>query len=117
MDTQEAIIIFDALSQETRLSAFRLLVKAGRKGLAAGEISEKLGTPHNTMSFHLSHLANAGIVSAQRQGRSKIYSVNFEAMSGFISFIVKDCCSDDIASVKESDKRGCSIIELTNCCE
>ena len=55
-------MIFDALSQETRLRAFRLLVEAGSDGLAAGAISEALGTPHNTLSFHLSHLTNAGII-------------------------------------------------------
>lgn len=116
MDAQQAIIIFDALSQETRLNAFRMLVKAGRKGLAAGQISEGLNTPHNTMSFHLSHLANAGIISAERKGRSKIYTVNFDAVSSFIGFIVKDCCSDDIASISEDPKKGCSIIELSDCC-
>ena len=67
MDIQEAIIMFDALSQETRLSAFRMLVKAGTEGLAAGALSEELGTPHNTMSFHLNHLSNAGIVASRRR--------------------------------------------------
>ncbi len=43
MDIQDAIIKFDALSQETRLRAFRLLVKAGINGLRAGTLSEKLG--------------------------------------------------------------------------
>ncbi|MGB5323795.1 MAG: helix-turn-helix domain-containing protein, partial [Pseudomonadales bacterium] len=60
MDIHSAIAMFDALSQETRLKAFRLLVQAGPEGLAAGLLSDKLGTPHNTMSFHLSHLAHAG---------------------------------------------------------
>jgi len=78
MDIQNATIMFDALSQETRLSAFRLLVKAGPDGLPAGTLSDALGTPHNTMSFHLNHLSNAGIVSSRREGRSVIYSANFE---------------------------------------
>ena len=65
MDIQEAIIMFDALSQETRLRVFRLLVQAGPDGLAAGVLSEALGTPHNTLSFHLTHLSNAGIISSR----------------------------------------------------
>lgn len=117
MDIQNAIIIFDALSQETRLRAFRLLVEAGPEGLPAGALSAELGTPHNTMSFHLSHLSNAGIVTSRREGRSMIYAANFEAMRGLIGFMVKDCCSADFASISEDKKTGSSIIKLSNCCE
>ena len=116
MDIQEALIVFDALSQETRLSAFRLLVKAGPDGLAAGELSSALGTPHNTMSFHLGHLSNAGIVQSRKDGRSVIYSANFKVMQGLINFLVKDCCGNQVASIKENRKSGSSIIELLNCC-
>lgn len=117
MDIQEAIIVFDALSQETRLRVFRLLVKAGPAGLAAGVISESLGTPHNTMSFHLNHLSNAGIISSRKDGRSVIYSANFDATNKLIAFMVKDCCSAEYASIREDKKAGCSIIELANCSE
>ncbi len=117
MDIQEAIITLDALSQETRLRAFRLLVQAGPAGLAAGVLSEELGTPHNTMSFHLSHLSNAGIISSRKEGRSVIYSANFDGTHDLIAFLVNDCCSDEFANIREDKKNGCSIIELTNCCE
>lgn len=116
MDIQQAIIMFDALSQETRLRAFRLLVQAGPDGLPAGVLSEELGTPHNTLSFHLSHLSNAGVVTSRKQGRSVIYSANFDATRDLIGFMVKDCCSVEFASIREDKKTGCSIIELTNCC-
>lgn len=108
--------MFDALSQETRLSAFRLLVKAGEEGVPAGALSDELGTPHNTMSFHLNHLSNAGIITSRREGRSVIYSANFELVHDLIGFMVKDCCSGDFANIREDKKKGCSIIELTNCC-
>jgi ArsR family transcriptional regulator len=116
MDTINAVTMFDALSQETRLGAFRLLVKAGPKGLAAGALSDEMGTPHNTMSFHLSHLANAGIISARREGRFVIYVANFEKIQSLIGFMVKDCCADEFASIRDDKAKGCSIIELTNCC-
>lgn len=110
-------MMFDALSQETRLRAFRTLVKAGPDGLAAGVLSEALGTPHNTLSFHLTHLTNAGIVASRREGRSVIYSANFDATRNLISFMVKDCCSDEFARIREDRKTGTSFIELTGCCE
>jgi len=117
MEIQKAIIMLDALSQETRLRAFRLLVQAGPSGLPAGALSQELGTPHNTLSFHLNHLSQAGIVTSQKKGRSVIYSANFEAMNGLIGFMVKDCCGNDFASIREDEESGCSIIELANCCE
>lgn len=117
MDTQEAIIMFDALSQETRLRAFRLLVQAGTAGLAAGVLSEELGTPHNTLSFHLNHLSNAGILSSRKEGRSVIYSANFDVTRDLIDFLVKDCCSNEFASIREDKKKGCSVIELANYCK
>ncbi|MEM8815980.1 MAG: metalloregulator ArsR/SmtB family transcription factor [Pseudomonadota bacterium] len=116
MDVNNAISLFDALSQETRLSAFRLLVKAGRDGLAAGALSEQLDTPHNTMSFHLTHLSNSGVVSSERRGRSIVYFANFDVINELIAFMVKDCCSAEFASIREDGKTGCSIIELARCC-
>jgi len=116
MELQQAVIMFDALSQETRLGAFRLLVKAGPEGLAAGVLSETLGTPHNTMSFHLNHLSNAGIISSRKDGRSIIYSANFDVTRDLISFMVKDCCSADFANITENKRTGCSIIKLENIC-
>lgn len=116
MDTQQALILFDALSQETRLRAFRLLVQAGPEGLAAGVLSEKLDTPHNTLSFHLHHLAHAGIVSSRKTGRSVIYSADFKRVRDLIGFMVKDCCSTSFANIREDRKTGCAIIELGDFC-
>lgn len=116
MDIQEAVIAFDALSQETRLKVFRLLVEHGMQGAAAGALSEKLGVPANTLSFHLSHMSNAGLVQSRREGRSIIYTANFQFFTGLIRFMVEDCCSVEFASVKDDKKKGCSVIELSNCC-
>ena len=116
MDTQNALIAFDALSQETRLRAFRLLVQAGPQGLAAGALSAALDTPHNTLSFHLSHMAHAGIVTVQRQGRSMIYRADFARMQALIRFLVEDCCSGPFASLHEDENTGSTVIELSNCC-
>jgi DNA-binding transcriptional ArsR family regulator len=117
MDIQEAIIAFDALSQETRLKAFRLLVEQGPEGAPAGQLSEALGIPHNSLSFHLSHMSNAKLVVSRREGRSIIYSANFDFFTGLIRYMVEDCCRVEFASVRQDKKRGCSVIELANCCQ
>ena len=61
MDIQDAVVAFGALSQETRLRVFRLLVEYGQDGTPAGTLSETLGIPHNTLSFHLSQMSHAGV--------------------------------------------------------
>lgn len=94
-----------------------MLVEAGQQGMAAGALSEKLEIPHNSLSFHLNHLSNAGIISSRREGRSIIYSANYDVVRGLISFMVKDCCNADFASIHEDKRKGCSIIELADCCE
>lgn len=83
---------FGALSQETRLDAFRLLVRSGSEGMAAGDIARQLHVPHNTMSAHLAILVNAGLVVSRREGRSIIYSIDFQGVPALLSFLVEDCC-------------------------
>ncbi|HSC59873.1 MAG TPA: helix-turn-helix transcriptional regulator [Rhizomicrobium sp.] len=92
MDTQDAVKRLSALAQDSRLDVFRLLVKAGPKGMAAGDIARKLKTAANTMSAQLLLLSNAQLIRARRDGRSIIYSVDFSAMSDLLVFLTEDCC-------------------------
>ena len=94
MKITTAVDKLDSLAQETRLKAFRMLVKVGDEGLSAGSISEKLGVPSNTLSFHLTHLANAGLITSKKEGRSVIYSVNFKETESLILFLLEKCCTD-----------------------
>jgi ArsR family transcriptional regulator len=87
-----AVRRLSALAQDSRLEVFRLLVKAGPDGVAAGDIARKLEIPANTMSAQLLVLANAGLIRARRDGRSIIYAADFEAMSGLLVYLTEDCC-------------------------
>jgi DNA-binding transcriptional ArsR family regulator len=93
MDMPIAVAALAALAHEGRLAAFRLLVKAGPDGMAAGEIARKTNTAPNTMSAQLLVLANARLVHARREGRSIIYAVDFDRMAGLLQFLAKDCCN------------------------
>jgi DNA-binding transcriptional ArsR family regulator len=92
METKDAVRRLSALAQDSRLEVFRLLVKAGPQGKAAGDIARSLSTAANTMSQQLLVLSNAGLIRARRDGRSIIYSVDFEIMSGLLVFLTEDCC-------------------------
>lgn len=76
LSAADTAAVFAALSQETRLEAYRLLLRYQPFGLAAGDISRLLAVPHNTLSTHLSLLQNAGLVRSRREGRSVIFAAN-----------------------------------------
>lgn len=92
MDISEAINALGALAQESRLKVFRLLLRAGPEGMAAGNIARKLDVPHNTLSVHLAVLSRASLVGARKEGRSIIYAVNLEGTSQLLAYLIEDCC-------------------------
>lgn len=92
METSNAIEVFAALAQPTRLEAFRLIMQHEPDGLPAGEVARLLDVPQNTMSSHLAILARAGLISAERQSRSIIYRTEIDRVREIASFLVNDCC-------------------------
>jgi ArsR family transcriptional regulator len=87
-----------ALSQETRLDIFRLLVQAGEGGMPAGKIGEQLGLPSATLAFHLKELKHAGLITFLRDGRSLIYSALYPAMNDLIGYLTENCCQGNPAA-------------------
>ena len=89
---KNAVSSLSALAHQGRLSAFRLLVKAGHEGIAAGEIARTLDVPPNTLSASLTILTNAGLIDSRREGRSVIYVAKFENMAALLEYLMEDCC-------------------------
>lgn len=92
MDKSAALTAFAALSQTSRLDAFKLLIQAGDQGMLAGEISDALDARQNTMSANLSVLLNAGLLRNEREGRAIRYFANMEGLQGLLAFLLQDCC-------------------------
>ena len=92
MESTAAVKRLSALAQDNRLAVFRLLVKAGREGLAAGEIARALEITPNTLSAQLAVLTNAGLATSRREGRSIIYAADYEGMSQLLIYLMEDCC-------------------------
>lgn len=86
MKSKDAIDALSALASEARLGVFRLLVKRGPKGYTPPELSERLGVPAPTLSFHLKGLAIVKLVTSRRQGRNLHYSPNIGRMHALVGF-------------------------------
>src|SRR6516165_5748507 len=92
MKKEQAVSALAALAQDNRLDVFRLLVRAGPEGIAAGRVAEALGLAPNTLTFHFDRLRDAGLVTVRREGRSMIYAARFETMNGLLDFLTENCC-------------------------
>ncbi|HSK41871.1 MAG TPA: metalloregulator ArsR/SmtB family transcription factor [Arenibaculum sp.] len=92
MSQKAALAALSALAQETRLDIFRLLVQSGEPGRTAGAIAEALGVAPATLSFHLSQLTHAGLISQRRESRNLIYSADYDRMDALMAFLTENCC-------------------------
>jgi DNA-binding transcriptional ArsR family regulator len=93
MEMKLAVAGLSALAHDGRLKAFRLLVRAGSHGMAAGELARQLDVPPNTLSTNLAILSHAGLIESRRAGKSVIYSVRYGQMTALLQFLMEDCCA------------------------
>ena len=100
MEIQTTVAALSALAHESRLAIFRLLVPEGLDGLAAGVIGKRLGIPANALSFHLTRLRYAGLVTVRRNGQQMIYAAAYDGMQRLMGYLTENCC--------QMDAQGCS---------
>ena len=98
MEQTNALACLAALAQETRLDIYRLLVQAGSEGLPVGQIGERLGLALPTLSVHLTQLRQAGLASAERNGRSIIYRADYSVMNALLGYLTENCCGSQPAA-------------------
>lgn len=97
---------FAALGSEQRLMVLRTLVRAGPEGMSIGALGEKSGITGSTLTHHMKILANAGLVSQSKQGRSVICAAaQYEEVESLSTYLVKQCCADS-AHPHEGKKHG-----------
>jgi ArsR family transcriptional regulator len=92
MKKRDALAALAALAQDNRLDVFRLLIEAGRDGLPAGAIAGALKLAPNALTFHLDRLREARLVTVRRDGRSMIYTAQYETMNGLLGYLTDNCC-------------------------
>jgi len=94
MESKHAIAAFAALAHETRLDLFRLLVRAGEDGMAAGDIAAALETAPSTLSHHLAQLERAELIASRRESRHIYYAIAVPAVRGLLGYLMENCCDN-----------------------
>jgi ArsR family transcriptional regulator len=94
MKLEETAAGLEALGSPTRLTIYRLLVRAGLEGLAVGTIQAKTEVPRSTLSHHLHRLISVGLVAQERHGTTLICRANYRTMEQIVDFLTDECCVD-----------------------
>ena len=97
LDYDNAAALLSQLGNITRLKIVRELVRAGHSGMAVGEIRGVLDIPNSTLSHHLSHLRNVGLVRQEREGTVLRCFVVYQQIEGIVAFLTEECCAADPA--------------------
>ncbi len=94
MDKLKVVDALGALSQESRMDIFRLLVEKGPEGYSVGTIGDRLKLPHATLSFHLDKLRQSGLIVREKKGRSTVYRANYDVLVGTMQYLTQNCCKE-----------------------
>lgn len=105
MDQSSILKALKALAQETRLSIFLSLVKAGRTGLTAGTLARQFDLTAPTISFHLKTLQEASLIVGERRQQSIVYRANFERTLDVARYFVDNCCGGRLRTTSRRDAR------------
>ena len=103
LDYDTAASLLSQLGNITRLKIVRELVRAGNAGKAVGEIRDVLDIPNSTLSHHLSHLKNVGMIRQEREKTVLRCFINYEHIDGIVRFLTEECCAADptyLSSIK-----------------
>lgn len=93
MDLENAAHRCAELGNITRLSIFRLLVKAGKEGLPVGEVQNHLNIPGSTLTHHLQRLVKVGLIRQRRQSRVLYCIAQMDAINELAGYLLSECCS------------------------
>lgn len=101
LDYDTAASLLSQLGNITRLKIVRELVRSGDSGMPVGEIRDILDIPNSTLSHHLSHLRNVGLVRQEREGTVLRCFINYDYIDGIVLFLTEECCAADPTYGKE----------------
>ena len=93
--SKECCMVFQALSDKTRLKILQLLKK---QELCVSDICEFFNITQPSISHHLDMLKRAGLVSSEKRGREVFYTFNQDT--------IIECCESEMR-LFDIDLRKC----------
>ena len=104
MSPDSAAASFQAIGSEARLSVLRTIVRAGDNGISVGDIQTRTGIAASTLSHHIRVLAESGVITQTRIGRSTMTTANYDHLNALADFILLECCADSGAVAEQKEK-------------
>jgi DNA-binding transcriptional ArsR family regulator len=95
MKLDTAALILSKIGNPTRLKIVRLLVRAGDQGMPVGAIQRKLQIPGSTLTHHITHLKNAGLIRQQRHQATLFCIMEYERLNQLVNYLTDECCVDN----------------------
>jgi DNA-binding transcriptional ArsR family regulator len=83
-----------SLGNPIRLKLYRALVRAGEDGVPCGALQDRLGVAASTLSHHIKHLMDAGLIRQERQGTTLYCHAIYPSMHALIGYLTDECCLD-----------------------
>ena len=112
-DLERAVVLFHALSDETRLLALEML-RGGERCVC--ELQDKIDIAQSRLSFHLKVLKDAGLVQDRKEGRWSYYSIAPKALDEahdlVIAFLPRG--SNGVRTVRVAGSR--KLVQLRSSC-
>jgi len=96
LDYDNAASLLNRLGNPTRLKIVRELVRVEKSGMAVGEIQKKLRIPNSTLSHHINHLRNVGLVKQKRESTVLRCFVDYEKIEAIVKFLTEECCVAEV---------------------
>lgn len=101
MENKKAANTLKELGHPTRLTIFKILVKAGHNGIPVGKLQKKLNIPNSTLSHHISKLISVELIKQHREGRVLYCIPQYDNLNKLLAFLIDECCVDDICGNQE----------------
>jgi ArsR family transcriptional regulator, arsenate/arsenite/antimonite-responsive transcriptional repressor len=106
MKLEDVAARLEALGNPTRLEIVRTLVRTGSRGLAVGELRQRIDIAASTLSHHLTKLITVGLISQERHGTTLICRAEFDTMKDTAEYLIAECCVDEKAEAAKNDNAG-----------
>lgn len=62
--------------------------------MTTGDIQQKLNIPASTLAHHLKHLAEGGVITQSKLGRTMFNIANYDHLHQLAEFLLHECCVD-----------------------